>query len=146
MLRGNQPATVDGKGRIRVPTSFRSQIQERWGDEFFLTSLDGNNVLAYPIPIWAEIEERIDRVPAMNPARQKFLKRVNYYGHVTSMDKQGRVLIPPLLRDSATIEGEVVVMGQINHLEIWNHELFRQRMEAAPLNDDDYQTLADLGI
>lgn len=146
MLRGNQPATVDGKGRIRVPTAFRSHIQENWGDDLFLTSLNGENVLIFPMPIWMRLEERIDRIPAMNPARRKFLKRVNYYGHATGMDKQGRVLIPPLLRESAAIEGEVVVMGQINHLEVWNHEIFRGELDEAPLTDDDYQTLADLGI
>lgn len=146
MLRGNQPATVDGKGRIRIPTSFRSYVRERWGDDLFLTSLDGNNVLVYPVPVWSQVEERLDQVPAMNPARQKFMKRVNYYGHATSMDKQGRVLVPPLLRESATMEGEVVVMGQIDHLEVWNHELFRSRLEDEPLTDEDYQTLSDLGI
>ena len=132
MLRGNQPATVDAKHRIKVPTSFRNFIRDAHGDELFLTSFSGENMLAYPLAEWSEIETRLQRIPAMNPARQKLLSRVNYYGAVSSMDNQGRVLVPQLLREGAGIEGEVVVMGQLTHLEIWNHEIFKRRLDSSP--------------
>lgn len=146
MLRGNHPATVDAKFRLKVPTAFRSFILEHWGGDLFITSFTGQNVLAYPLAEWTEIEARLERIPTMNPARQKLLSRVNYYGAMASMDKQGRVLLPQLVRESAAVDGEVVVMGQMNHLEIWNHEVFRRRLDSAPLTDADFQTLADLGI
>lgn len=146
MLRGNQPATVDDKGRVKIPTSFRSSIREAWGAELFLTSLSGSNVRVYPLPVWTAVEERINRIPAMSPARQKLLDRVNYFGHVTKMDKQGRVLVPSLLRVAAKISGEVVVMGQMDFLVVWNHEAFRRRLDDEPLTTDDRQALADMGI
>jgi len=146
MLRGNQPATVDDKGRIKVPTSFRTAIRDAYGAEVFLTSLDGDNVRVYPLPVWTALEERINRIPAMNPARQKLMDRVNYFGHVTTMDKQGRVLVPSLLREKAGISGEVVVMGQMDYLVVWNHEVFRQRLDAEPLSTEDFEKLAELGI
>ena len=146
MLRGNQPATVDDKGRIKVPTSFRTAIRDAYGAEVFLTSLDGDNVRVYPLPVWTALEERINRIPAMNPARQKLMDRVNYFGHVTTMDKQGRVLVPALLREKADISGEVVVMGQMDYLVVWNHEVFRQRLDAEPLSAEDFEKLAELGI
>lgn len=146
MLRGNHPATVDAKSRIKVPTAFRNFIRETHGDDLFLTSFTGDNVLAYPMPEWSRMEDRLQRIPSMNPARQKLMARVNYFGTVTSMDKQGRLLVPALLRESAQVDGEVVVMGQMTHLEIWNHEIFRSRLDAAPLTEDDLQVLADLGI
>lgn len=146
MLRGNQPATVDDKGRIKVPTSFRGTIRDAYGAEVFLTSVDGNNVRIYPLSVWATVEERINKIPAMSPARQKLMDRVNYYGHVTTMDKQGRVLVPSLLRDAAQMSGEVVVMGQMDHLVVWNHEVFRSRLEAEPLTTEDLEKLAELGI
>ena len=62
------------------------------------------------------------------------------------MDKQGRVLVPPLLREAAEVTGEVVVMGQMDYLAVWNHENFRQRISAEPLTAEDLQSLADLGI
>jgi len=146
MLRGNHPATVDAKYRLKVPTAFRNFIRDSWGNELFLTSFTGENLLAYPLAEWSEMEARLDRIPQMNPARQKLMSRVNYYGAMTTMDKQGRLLVPQLLREKAAIEGEVVVMGQMDHLEVWNHEVFRQRLESTPLTDTDLQTLADLGI
>lgn len=146
MLRGNHPATVDAKFRIKIPTAFRNYIRERYGDDLFLTSFTGENVLVYPLPEWSAMEERIQRIPSMNPSRQKLLNRVNYYGAMTGMDKQGRVLVPQLLRESADVQGEVVVMGQMSHLEVWNHETFKSQLDEAPLTDDDYRTLAELGI
>lgn len=146
MLRGNQPATVDEKGRVKIPTSFRSTIRDAYGAELFLTSLDGENVRVYPLPVWAAVEERINRIPAMNPARQKLLDRVNYFGHVTTMDKQGRVLVPALLREEAKMSGEVVVMGQMDYLVVWNHEVFRGRLQSDPLTTEDFEQLAEMGI
>jgi len=146
MLRGNQPATVDDKGRIKIPTSFRAAIRDAYGAEVFLTSVDGKNVRIYPLPVWTAVEDRINRIPAMSPARQKFMDRVNYFGHVTTMDKQGRVLVPALLRDEAQMSGEVVVMGQMDYLVVWNHEVFRSRLESEPLTNEDFEKLAELGI
>ena len=59
MLRGNHPATVDAKSRVKVPTAFRNLIRESYGDEFFLTSFTGENVLAYPMQEWTSMEERL---------------------------------------------------------------------------------------
>ena len=146
MLRGNQPATVDDKGRIKIPTSFRTAIRDAYGAEVFLTSLDGQNVRVYPLPVWTAIEERVNRIPAMSPARQKFMDRVNYFGHVTTMDKQGRVLVPQRLRDQADVTGEVVVMGQMDYLVVWNHEVFRGRLDSEPMTAEDLEKLAELGI
>lgn len=146
MLRGNQPATVDDKGRIKIPTSFRTYIRDTWGAEVFLTSVDGTNVRVYPLPVWAAVEERISKAPAMTPALQKFVDRVNYYGHLTTMDKQGRVLVPSLLREAAQISGEVVVMGHMDRLVVWNHEIFRSRLDSEPLTTEDLEKLAELGI
>ena len=146
MLRGNHPATIDGKYRIKIPTAFRNSIRAKHGDDLFVTSFTGENVLVYPLAEWSALEDRLAGIPTMNPARQKLLSRVNYFGAMASMDRSGRVLVPTLLRASAQIDGEVVVMGQITHLEIWNHEIFRSRMEASPLTTDDLQSLAALGI
>jgi len=146
MLRGNHPATVDAKSRVKVPTAFRNLIRETYGDDLFLTSFTGENVLVYPMAEWSRMEERLQRIPSMNPSRQRLMARVNYFGAVASMDRQGRLLVPQLLRESAHIDGEVVVMGQLTHLEVWNHEIFRSRLTDAPLTEDDLQVLADMGI
>src|ERR1043165_5359966 len=137
MLRGNAPATIDEKGRLKIPSIFRAEIEDSWGSDFYVTSLTGESVLIYPLPIWQEIEERLAKLPSLNPTKKKFLDRTNYYGQLTSTDKSGRVLIPTLLRESARMTGEVAVLGNLNHLEIWNHEHFRERLEKHTFNDDD---------
>lgn len=145
MLRGNAPAKIDEKGRLKVPNGFRVAIQEEHGRELFVTSLKGESVRIYPMPVWLEIERRLAQMPSTHPARQKYLDRVNFYGQVTELDPQGRVLIPPRLRESALMTGEVDVLGQQNYLEVWNHDRFLTRLKE-DFTEDDAKALADYGI
>src|SRR6516225_11519456 len=146
MLRGNAPATIDEKGRLKIPSNFRAHIEESWGSDFYVTSLSGESVLIYPLPVWQEIEDRLAKLPALNPTKKKFLDRTNYYGQVTSIDKSGRILIPALLRDSADMNGEVVVLGQLNYLDVWNHNRFLSKLKEQEFTAADHETLAELGI
>ena len=75
MLRGNSPARIDDKGRLKVPNGFRVAIQDTHGRELFVTSLTGESVRLYPMPVWLEIEQRLAQMPSTHPARQKFLDR-----------------------------------------------------------------------
>ena len=146
MLRGNSPAKIDDKGRLKVPNGFRAVIQKDYGSELFVTSLTGQSVRIYPMPVWAEIERRLAQMPSTHPARQRYLDRVNYYGQVVEFDQQGRVLILTRLRESALMNGDVDVLGQQNYLEVWNHERFVARLIAEPFSDDDAKALSDFGI
>ena len=146
MLRGNAPATIDEKGRLKVPSIFRAEIEDSWGGDFYVTSLTGESVLIYPLPIWQEIEERLAKLPSLNPTKKKFLDRTNYYGQLTSMDKSGRVLIPTSLRETARMTGEVAVLGNLNYLEVWNNERFLQKLQEHSFTEEDNETLSKLGI
>lgn len=146
MLRGNSPAKIDDKGRLKIPNGFRAAIQKDHGSELFVTSLTGQSVRIYPMPVWADIERRLAQMPSTHPARQRFLDRVNFYGQVGEFDQQGRVLIQPRLRDTALMNGEVDVLGQQNFLEVWNHERFVSRLIAEPFTDEDAKALSDFGI
>ena len=146
MLRGNAPATIDEKGRLKIPSVFRADIEESWGSDFYVTSLSGESVLIYPLPVWQEIEERLAKLPSLNPTKKKFLDRTNYYGQLASVDKSGRILIPPVLRESAQMTGEVAVLGNLNYLDVWNHERFLGRMKNQPFTEDDHEVLGKLGI
>ena len=145
MLRGNQPARIDEKGRLKVPSAFRALIDEKYGKELFVTSLDGNSVRIYPMAEWQAIEARVLAMPSTHPARVRFLDRVNYYGQVSELDAQGRVLIHPILRESAAIAGDVDVLGALTHLSVWSHERFAPRI-ADPLSDEDLNALSAAGV
>jgi MraZ protein len=141
MLRGNQPARIDEKGRLKIPSVFRGDIEDSCGSDFYVTSITGQSVRVYPLSVWQEIEERLTNLPAFNPTKKKFLDRTNYYGQLSSMDKQGRILIASHLRESAEMVGEVAVLGYLNYLEVWNDTRYLKRLEAEPFTVEDEEQL-----
>lgn len=145
MLRGNHPATVDSKGRVKVPAAFLEALREH-GERFYVTSENGDFVRVYPMKVWNGIEERLAQLSTHHRAKQKFLARTSYYGQEVTLDKQGRLLIPPLLRESAGMKGEVVVMGALTYMQIWNHSRFQDTLRTNPWSEDDEQILDELGI
>jgi MraZ protein len=146
MFRGNAPARIDDKGRLKVPNVFRSLLESKYGRELFLTSLTGEYVRIYPMPVWLDTEEKLAHVPSTLPARLRFLDRVNYFGQSAELDAQGRVIIPIRLRDAATMSGDVDVIGQYNYLDVWNHDRFLTKLQRDAYTDDDARALSQYGI
>lgn len=145
VLRGNSPAKVDAQGRIKVPTLHR-KVLESFGTEFYVTSRTGNNVQIYPLSEWEQIEAKLLESPNNHPGKLKFIRSTSYYGQVATMDNQGRILIQPHLREAAGIDGEVAVMGHLNHLEVWNRAKLLDLLHQDPYTDDDEEALANFGI
>jgi MraZ protein len=147
MFRGSSPAKIDDKGRLKIPTDFRRVLEERHGSpDLFVSSVLGDSALIYPLPVWEELETRLLALPSTNPVRTRFLERSSYFGQQAQLDVQGRILIPQLLRESAGMSGDVVVMGQLDHLVVWNHDRFLARLNEQPFTEDDYRALSALGI
>ena len=146
VLRGSYPARIDDKGRLKLPNAFRALVEEQHGAGLYVTSVSGDSVRIYPMPVWLAVEQRLTRIPTTHPARQRFLDRVNYYGQIGEFDAQGRLGIHPRLRDSAGMTGEVDVLGQVDYLEVWNHERFLAKLQREPFTDDDASKLAEFGI
>lgn len=147
MLRGNYTARMDEKGRLKIPTTFRRYVEEKYtATEVYVTSLTGECVRIYPLPEWESIEQRLALLPSMDPARRKFLDRTNYYGQQATVDGQGRVLIHPLLRKSAQVVGDVAVLGYLTYMEVWELERFERRLLSDPYTEEDEATIARLGI
>ena len=146
MLRGNYTARMDSKGRLKVPSAFGRYIKDKYGPEVYVTSLTGDCARIYPLPEWESIEQRLNLVPSMDPARRKFLDRTNYYGQQAEMDAQGRILIHPLLRKAAGVVGDVAVLGYLTYVEVWELERFEQRLLSDPYTEEDEAAMARLGI
>ena len=146
MLRGNYAAKIDEKARLKIPNAFRALVEKTRGAELFVTSLTGESVRIYPMPVWLALEERLARAPSTHPSRTKFLNRVNYFGQAAEIDAQGRVVIHPRLRESAGMSGEVDVLGEVDRLEVWNHERLVAKLQAEPFTDDDAKALSEFGI
>lgn len=146
MLRGCYTARIDDKGRLKLPNAFKALVEENHGAELYLTSITGDSVLIYPMPVWKALEERVAKMPSTHPARLKFLDRVNYFGQIGEFDGQGRIVVPARLRDSAGMSGEVDVMGKMDYLDVWNHDRFASKLQRESLTDEDSRALAEFGI
>jgi transcriptional regulator MraZ len=146
VFRGSAVATIDDKGRLKIPTDFRRTLEERFGTEFFVTSVRGDKALVYPLPVWEAIEQKLNALPATDPTRTRFLERVSYFGAEVRMDGHGRLLLPPVLRERAAMAGEVVVMAVLDHLELWNRERLESKFEDEPFTDDNFRALSERGI
>jgi MraZ protein len=127
---------IDQKGRLKIPANVDHGFEEM-GDEFFITSEDGNCARIYPLRTWAEIEKRLVRLSAHNRNMQKLLLRAKYFGQSVKMDEHGRVLIPLVLRKTALMKGEVDVFGYQNYLEVWNHARLVKTMNRSPITEQD---------
>lgn len=146
MLWGSFPAKIDEKFRLKVPAKFRREMAETEDNTYFVTSDDGSCAQIYPVPVWERVAQKFQEAPRMDPAKKKLQKFTNYYGLLTQMDPQGRILIPQTLREDAQISGDVIVMGKTDHLEVWNTEAIRKDLKEHPLTDQDREKLAEQGI
>lgn len=144
-LRGNCPAKVDEKGRLKIPAVFLEELKE-YGTQFYITSPTGESARIYPMKIWSEIEDKLAGLPSANKAKRKFLLRTSYYGQVVEMDGQGRVLLPPILREAAQTKGDVDVFGALNYLEVMNHTRVLDELKNQPYTDEDDAALNELGV
>lgn len=146
MFRGSAPTKIDDKGRLKIPTDFRRHLEERYGQDLFVTSVLGDSAMIYPLPVWEEIEARLSARPSTDRQRIRFLERVSYFGQQVKMDSQGRLVVPQILRERAEILGEVVVSGHLDHLVVWNRERFESRLADEPFTEEDFRSLSEHGI
>jgi MraZ protein len=144
-LRGNCPAKVDEKGRLKIPAVFLEALKE-YGNQFYITSPTGESARIYPMKVWMEIEDKLAKVSSQNRAKRKFLMRTSYYGQSVELDGQGRVLVPAVLRESAQMKGEVDVFGNLDYLEVMNHTRVLDDLKSSPYTEEDDKALEDLGI
>ncbi len=146
VLMGHAPAKVDEKGRLKVPAGFRKVIEEKYGLDCFITSMDGEHAIIYPMPVWLDLQTRLGRVPSTSLARKKYAQRLAYYGQPATIDGQGRVLVPAVLREVAGMTDEVVVLGETDHLIVWNEQRIQRQLADSPLTAEELKELELHGV
>jgi MraZ protein len=128
MFRGRNDQTIDVKSRIILPVKFREILTKKYDNTLVLTNFDGC-LIAYPTEEWIEVEDKIRKLPSGNRQVRAFKRFIISGISECSVDKQGRVLIPPSLKKYAQLEKDIVINGQINHFEIWNRERFYESIQ-----------------
>ena len=143
MFMGEYSHNIDAKGRMIVPSKFREQL----GDEFVVTKgLDGC-LFVYPNEEWQNIEEKFRNVPLTSKDARKF-SRFFFAGATTcEVDKQGRILIPSVLREFASLQKDVVFVGVGSRIEIWSKESWNNSISNYDDNMDEVaENMAELGL
>lgn len=142
IFRGSYQASIDDKGRLKLPARLKAQLEEWFGPQLFVTSLAPHELQIYPITAWEEFEQRFLSRPAMDPLVSRLMEHANY-GQDVDMDSQGRVLIPSLLRDVIQVNGEVVVSGRGRFLAVVSRERAQSELSSA-FTVDELAALAAL--
>jgi MraZ protein len=142
MFRGNHPAKVDEKGRLKMPAAFKQLVDAQHVTQFYVTSVDGRSAEIWPLPEWEKREEQLSESSTLDDAVQKYLNLTSYYGQQVEMDNQARILLPQILRGTAKLDAEVAVFGKMNYLEVHNREIFEQNLPANELTVEDRKAVA----
>ncbi|MCP5046850.1 MAG: hypothetical protein GY940_06740 [bacterium] len=144
-FRGSFVVKVDDRGRLKVPSQYLSALKDQYGDAIYITSLNGDRVYLYPIPVWEGIEQSIERIKVRSPEIDEYLSRTSYWGNECEVDSRGRLLIPPELRNSSGLNsGNLRIFGKIDHMVIWNEALFKEKTFSGEFSDEKLQTVSRL--
>lgn len=137
MFRGVNNVKLDAKGRMAIPTRYRERLQDRCGGQLVVTVDRDHCLLMYPLPDWEEIERKLVKLPSFN-AQARRLQRL-LVGHATEieMDSHGRVLLPPPLREFASLDKSAVMLGQGNKFEIWDEASWNERRDGWLADDEN---------
>lgn len=143
-FRGSYIATIDDRGRVKIPAKYLAVLEQGFGREVYLTSLNGDHILFYPMSVWQEIERKIAATPMRDPELEEYVSRSSYWGTETEIDPKGRVLIPADLRAASKLESALLILGKIDHLVIWNKEVFEARYMGGQFTDEKLHRVSRL--
>ncbi|MFW5940813.1 MAG: division/cell wall cluster transcriptional repressor MraZ [Chloroflexota bacterium] len=141
MFLGEYTHTIDDKGRITIPAKFRGEL----ATGLVVTRGFDQNLMVFPLKEWEALAERIAQRPLGDEDVRAFRRRVFSGAVDLAPDRQGRIVLPQYLRDFAGIDGEVVVAGVFNYIELWNTEAW-QSVRASIEDNNDASRWEDLGI
>ena len=141
MFMGEYSHTIDAKGRLIVPSKFRELL----GNEFVVTKgLDGC-LFVYPNEEWNSIEEKFRNIPLTTKDARKFSRFFFAGAAVCEVDKQGRILLPQVLRDFADLQKDIVLVGVLSRIEIWSRERWQDANTYDDM-DEIAEHMAELGL
>ena len=152
LFRGTQSGNVDEKGRLKLPAKVRQRFENQYEDrDVFITSLDGKVVKLFPMREWEAVETRLSEKSTESKdmdgeVKDKILFQANKYGSEESLDNQGRVLVPAVLRETAGMSGEVKILWSSNHMLVLSGSQFDKVSEQKELTAEESKHAANLGI
>ncbi len=139
MFRGQYTYSVDSKGRLSIPAKLRRQLSPEANDTFVMTQGTANCIDVYPMDQWQHFEQKLIDLNPFNPQEAKFIRMILQYATEDNLDSQSRILIPPNLLAYAKIEKEVLVLGALKKIELWNPGTYKEYLEQS---SETYEEIA----
>jgi MraZ protein len=147
MFLGRFQHTIDSKGRISIPVKFRETLADQYEEKLIVTTDLDQCLVAFPVEEWRLIEEKAKKLPMMQKEVKDWLRSF-YSGAVECpLDRQGRILVPPSLRQHARLNREIVLLGMFNKIEIWDHKRWKEKeAQLSKSSEKISEALAALGL
>jgi MraZ protein len=140
MFRGQFTYTIDDKGRLAIPAKLRKQISKEANDTFVMVKGFSRCIDLYPFDEWQKIEENLLKLNVFNEQHTRFIRMLSSYASEDKMDIQSRIVIPKKLIDYAEIEKEVIILGALKKIEVWNPTNFENYLKSSP---ETYEEIAE---
>lgn len=146
-FRGQSASKLDAKGRLRIPTKFRDVLKEHYTDALIVTTL-GDCLVAYPPEVWEEkIESKVEKFSPVDPQQRAFMRFFISSAVECVFDNQGRIHIPPLLRERTGVGQDVVLAGLLDRFEIWDRNAWEAHLKwDQDQNQQIMEKVATLGL
>jgi len=132
MFRGQFTYNMDSKSRIAIPAKLRKHISADANDTFVMTRGLSNCIDLYPLDEWQKIEEKLLDLNSFQPDDARFIRMISQYAADDVMDVQSRIIVPAALITYAKIEKEVLIIGALKKIEIWNPKVYDEYINQSP--------------
>jgi len=129
VFRGVNALNLDVKGRVAMPTRYHNQLKQQCDGQLIVTVDRDRCLLIYPQDVWEVIEQKLSSLPNLDVQTRSLQRLLIGYATECGMDKSGRILLPPPLREFAELEKHVVLIGQGSKFELWNEAAWNARCE-----------------
>ena len=139
MFRGQFSYSIDSKGRISIPAKLRKQISPEANDSFIITQGTATCIDLYPLDQWQLIEEKLLKLNPFDPKDAKFIRMISQFATEDNLDSQSRILIPQILIEYAKIDKEVLILGALKKIEVWNPNVYKEYLEQT---NETYEQIA----
>ena len=139
MFRGQFTHSIDSKGRISIPAKLRKHVSSDANDAFVMTKGTSTCIDIYPMDEWQQMEQKLLKLNPFNPDDAKFIRMFSQYASEDTMDSQARILIPQPLIEYAKIDKEVLILGALKKIEVWNPKVYEDYINQST---DTYEEIA----
>ncbi len=139
MFRGQFKYSIDAKGRVSIPAKLRKQVSSESNDTFVMTQGVVKCIEVYPLDEWKVFEERLLQLNQFEPKQARFTRMLLQHASEDNLDSQSRILVPQKLIEYAGIEKEVLILGVLKKIELWNPAIYENYLKQS---DEEYEQIA----